>query len=92
MPKLQNGSKGNSNPVSRARSSRQWGMINHGENSTPRDQASWRVSSANFICSHLVIWDHGRKNKDNVMISDMFLYLIMLNLLKESYALHAIQL
>ena len=41
----------------------------------------------------VVVWDHGRKNKDNVMISDMFLYLIMmLNLLKESYALHAIQL
>ena len=32
----------------------------------------------------VVVWDHGRKNKDNVMISDiMFLYLIMLNLLKD---------
>ena len=29
---------------------------------------------------------------DNVVISDMFLYLIMLNLLKENYVLHAIQL
>ena len=26
---------------------------------------------------------------DNVVISDMFLYLIMLNLLKENYVLHA---
>ena len=25
----------------------------------------------------VVVWDHRRKNKDNVMISDMFLYLIM---------------
>ena len=24
------------------------GMTNHGENSTPHDQSSWRVSSANF--------------------------------------------
>ena len=30
--------------------------------------------------------------KEDVMISGMFLYLIMLNLLKENYALHAIQL
>ena len=29
---------------------------------------------------------------DNVVISDMFLYVIMLNLLKENYVLHAIQL
>ena len=29
---------------------------------------------------------------DNVVISDMFLYLIMLNLLKENYVLHTIQL
>ena len=29
---------------------------------------------------------------DNVVIPDMFLYLIMLNLLKENYVLHAIQL
>ena len=35
-------------PVSRTRSSRLRGMTNHGENSTPRDQSSWRVSSANF--------------------------------------------
>ena len=33
---------------SRARSSRLWGITNHGDNNTPRDQSSWRVSSANF--------------------------------------------
>ena len=33
---------------SRARSSRLWGITNHGENNTPRDQSSWCVSSANF--------------------------------------------
>ena len=32
------------------------------------------------------------KSKDNVVISDMFLYLIMLDLLKGNYVLHAIQL
>ena len=31
----------------RVRSSRLWGISNHGENNTPRDQSSWRVSSAN---------------------------------------------
>ena len=40
----------------------------------------------------VVVWDPGKKNKDNVVISDMFLHFIMLNLLKESYELHAIQL
>ena len=38
----------------------------------------------------VVFWGHGRKTKDNVMISGMLLYLIMFNLLKESYVLHAI--
>ena len=38
----------------------------------------------------VIVWNHRRKN--NVMIPDMFLDLIMLNSLKESYALHAIQL
>ena len=41
----------------------------------------------------VVVWDHGRKNMDNAMISDMFLYLLMLNFLdKESYTLYAIPL
>ena len=62
-------------------------MTNHGENSIV----------ARIVCKfpagpEVVVWDHGMKNKDNVMISDMFLYVIMLNLLRESYALHAIQL
>ena len=65
-------------------------MTNHDENSTPRDHSLWRVSSANFPADPgVVIWDDGSKNKDNVMISEMF---CLLNLLKESYALHAIQL
>ena len=75
-------------PVSRARSSPVPGVIvsrNNGGNNIPRDQSSWHVSS------EVVGYDHGRKSMDNVVISDMFLYLIMLNLLKENYVLHAIQ-
>ena len=60
---------------------------------------SWReqhptrpIMMTRVICKfpagpEVVVWDHGRKNKDNVMMySDMFLYLIMLNLVKGSYA------
>ena len=42
-------------------------MTNHGENRTPRDQSWWRVSYANLLPCR-VVWDHGRKNKDNNFI------------------------
>ena len=67
-----------------------YGETNHGENS---------IIMTRVICKfpagpEVVVWDHGRKNKDNGMIiwHGVFLQLIMLNLLKERYALHAIQL
>ena len=69
-----------------------------GNDQSPREEhPTLPIIMARVVCKfpagpEVVVWDHGRKNKDNVMISDMFLYLIMLNLLKESYTLHVIQL
>ena len=47
-------------------SSRLWEITNHGENSTPRDQS--RVTCKFPAGPELVVWDHRRKNKDNVMV------------------------
>ena len=67
-------------PVSPARSSPVPGVVAYtmGNDQSRREHhLTWPIIMARVVCkfpagSGVFVWDHGRNNKDNVMISDMF--------------------